>query len=160
STLLGALSGYSIHDGSEVLISLLVYIIGGDGTKRGASVIFEDIDKSFGFDTAVEDASRAINAAHAEAESCDNGIGPDMLSFSPTIPFPSCLSDLTPYQNENVPKEDIMEEASSNDDDFWTCPVYSRYEEVDMDKSTIEVNQSFENAPSTRISQVEPSSLP
>ncbi|GAB2266978.1 hypothetical protein Dimus_001965, partial [Dionaea muscipula] len=64
--------------------------------------------------------------------------GPDMLSFSPTTPFPSCLSDLTPYQNENVPKEDIMEEASSNDDDFWTCPVYSRYEKFDMDKSTIE----------------------
>ncbi|KAE8722005.1 ATP-dependent 6-phosphofructokinase 3 [Hibiscus syriacus] len=75
-----------------------VYIIGGDGTQRGASVIFEEIrrrglkvsiagipktidndipviDKSFGFDTAVEEAERAINAAHVEAESIENGIG-------------------------------------------------------------------------------------
>lgn len=33
------------------------------------------IDKSFGFDTAVEEAQRAINAAHVEAESTENGIG-------------------------------------------------------------------------------------
>ncbi len=33
------------------------------------------IDKSFGFDTAVEEAQRAINAAHVEAESIQNGIG-------------------------------------------------------------------------------------
>lgn len=33
------------------------------------------IDKSFGFDTAVEEAQRAINAAHVEAESIHNGIG-------------------------------------------------------------------------------------
>ncbi|XP_010924464.1 ATP-dependent 6-phosphofructokinase 3 [Elaeis guineensis] len=75
-----------------------VYIIGGDGTQRGASVIFEEIqrrglkvavvgipktidndiaviDKSFGFDTAVEEAQRAINAAHVEAASIENGIG-------------------------------------------------------------------------------------
>ncbi|KAL8128610.1 hypothetical protein V2J09_017765 [Rumex salicifolius] len=75
-----------------------VYIIGGDGTQRGAAVIFEEIkkrglkvavaaipktidndipviDRSFGFDTAVEEAQRAINAAHVEAESAENGIG-------------------------------------------------------------------------------------
>lgn len=75
-----------------------VYIIGGDGTQRGASVIYQEvrrrglktavvgipktidndipvIDKSFGFDTAVEEAQRAINAAHVEAESVENGIG-------------------------------------------------------------------------------------
>ncbi|XP_057504803.1 ATP-dependent 6-phosphofructokinase 6-like [Actinidia eriantha] len=75
-----------------------VYIIGGDGTQKGASVIFEEIkrrglkvavvgipktidndipviDKSFGFDTAVEEAQRAINAAHVEAESFENGVG-------------------------------------------------------------------------------------
>ncbi|KAJ8432181.1 hypothetical protein Cgig2_008633 [Carnegiea gigantea] len=75
-----------------------VYIIGGDGTHRGASLIFEEIrrrglkvsvvgipktidndipviDKSFGFDTAVEEAQRAINAAHTEAESIENGVG-------------------------------------------------------------------------------------
>lgn len=33
------------------------------------------IDRSFGFDTAVEEAQRAINAAHVEAESIENGIG-------------------------------------------------------------------------------------
>ncbi|KAG8380038.1 hypothetical protein BUALT_Bualt07G0152000 [Buddleja alternifolia] len=75
-----------------------VYIIGGDGTQKGASVIFEEIrrrglkvsvagipktvdndipviDKSFGFDTSVEEAQRAINAAHVEAESFENGVG-------------------------------------------------------------------------------------
>ncbi|KNA26065.1 hypothetical protein SOVF_000610 [Spinacia oleracea] len=75
-----------------------VYIIGGDGTQKGASVIYQEvrkrglkvavvgipktidndipiIDKSFGFDTAVEEAQRAINAAHTEAESVENGIG-------------------------------------------------------------------------------------
>lgn len=75
-----------------------VYIIGGDGTQKGASVIYEEIrrrglkvavagipktidndipviDKSFGFDTAVTEAQRAINAAHVESESFENGIG-------------------------------------------------------------------------------------
>lgn len=33
------------------------------------------IDRSFGFDTAVEEAQRAISAAHVEAESFENGIG-------------------------------------------------------------------------------------
>uniref|UniRef100_A0A804NNT4 Uncharacterized protein n=1 Tax=Zea mays TaxID=4577 RepID=A0A804NNT4_MAIZE len=33
------------------------------------------IDKSFGFHAAVEEAQRALNAAHVEAESVDNGIG-------------------------------------------------------------------------------------
>ncbi|KAL2928957.1 ATP-dependent 6-phosphofructokinase 3 [Bienertia sinuspersici] len=78
--------------------SKIVYIIGGDGTQKGASVIYQEvrkrglkvavvgipktidndipiIDKSFGFDTAVEEAQRAINAAHTEAESVENGIG-------------------------------------------------------------------------------------
>ncbi|KAI7987427.1 ATP-dependent 6-phosphofructokinase 3 [Camellia lanceoleosa] len=75
-----------------------VYIIGGDGTQKGASAIYEEIrrrglkvavagvpktidndipviDKSFGFDTAVEEAQRAINAAHVESESNENCIG-------------------------------------------------------------------------------------
>ncbi|KAL1294914.1 hypothetical protein HN51_055760 [Arachis hypogaea] len=75
-----------------------VYIIGGDGTQRGAARIYEEvekrglhvavagipktidndiavIDKSFGFDTAVEEAQRAINAAHVEVESVENGVG-------------------------------------------------------------------------------------
>jgi 6-phosphofructokinase 1 len=33
------------------------------------------IDRSFGFDTAVEEAQRAINAAHVEAGSIENGVG-------------------------------------------------------------------------------------
>ncbi|KAJ8504394.1 hypothetical protein OPV22_005280 [Ensete ventricosum] len=75
-----------------------VYCIGGDGTMRGAVKIFEEIqrsklcvsitgipktvdndigiiDRSFGFQTAVEMAQQAINAAHVEAESAVNGIG-------------------------------------------------------------------------------------
>ncbi|KNA13347.1 hypothetical protein SOVF_117860 [Spinacia oleracea] len=75
-----------------------VYIIGGDGTMRGAVKIYEEIcrrklnvavagipktvdndvgviDQSFGFQTAVESAQQAINAAHVEAESAVNGIG-------------------------------------------------------------------------------------
>jgi len=39
------------------------------------SINWQVIDKSFGFDTAVEEAQRAINAAHVEAESIHNGIG-------------------------------------------------------------------------------------
>ncbi|KAL3521380.1 hypothetical protein ACH5RR_019529 [Cinchona calisaya] len=75
-----------------------VYIIGGDGTHKGALAIYQEvekrglqvavvgipktidndiavIDKSFGFDTAVEEAQRAINAAHVEAECVANGVG-------------------------------------------------------------------------------------
>lgn len=92
------------HDTMKIVDSIQdrginqVYIIGGDGTQKGAAVIFEEvrrrglkvaiagipktidndipvIDKSFGFDTAVEEAQRAINAAHVEAESAENGVG-------------------------------------------------------------------------------------
>lgn len=75
-----------------------VYIIGGDGTMRGMVEIFNEIkrrklnisvagipktvdndvgiiDRSFGFQTAVEMAQQAINSAHTEAESAVNGIG-------------------------------------------------------------------------------------
>ncbi|EXB64616.1 6-phosphofructokinase 2 [Morus notabilis] len=75
-----------------------VYIIGGDGTMRGAVEICNAIrrrklnvavtgipktvdndvgiiDRSFGFQTAVEMAQQAISAAHVEAESAVNGIG-------------------------------------------------------------------------------------
>ncbi|XP_076925777.1 ATP-dependent 6-phosphofructokinase 6-like [Bidens hawaiensis] len=101
-TILGSSRGG--HDKSKIVDSIQdrginqVYIIGGDGTQKGAAVIFEEIkqrgikaivagipktidndiaviDKSFGFDTAVEEAQRAINAAHVEAESAENGIG-------------------------------------------------------------------------------------
>ncbi|KAE9587067.1 putative 6-phosphofructokinase [Lupinus albus] len=101
-TILGTSRGG--HDTGKIVDSIQdrginqVYIIGGDGTLRGASVIYEEvkrrglkvviagipktidndipvIDKSFGFDSAVEEAQRAINAAHVEAESVENGIG-------------------------------------------------------------------------------------
>ncbi|KAF5938840.1 hypothetical protein HYC85_023099 [Camellia sinensis] len=92
------------HDTSKIVDSIQdrginqVYIIGGDGTLKGAAAIFQEvrrrglkvavvgipktidndipvIDRSFGFDTAVEEAQRAINAAHVEAESTENGVG-------------------------------------------------------------------------------------
>ncbi|XP_050214401.1 ATP-dependent 6-phosphofructokinase 6 [Mercurialis annua] len=101
-TILGTSRGG--HDKPKIVDSIQdrginqVYIIGGDGTQKGAAVIFEEIrrrglkvavagipktidndipviDKSFGFDTAVEEAQRAINAAHVEAQSTENGIG-------------------------------------------------------------------------------------
>uniref|UniRef100_A0A7S1CPR1 Phosphofructokinase domain-containing protein n=1 Tax=Bicosoecida sp. CB-2014 TaxID=1486930 RepID=A0A7S1CPR1_9STRA len=75
-----------------------LYVIGGDGSHRGALSIFKGaienkvklavvavpktidndipiIDKSFGFDTAVEQAVRPINCAHTEALAAHNGIG-------------------------------------------------------------------------------------
>eukprot|EP00188_Purpureofilum_apyrenoidigerum_P002206 Plantae.Rhodophyta-Purpureofilum_apyrenoidigerum.ctg23418.p1 GENE.Plantae.Rhodophyta-Purpureofilum_apyrenoidigerum.ctg23418~~Plantae.Rhodophyta-Purpureofilum_apyrenoidigerum.ctg23418.p1 ORF type:complete len:585 (-),score=101.98 Plantae.Rhodophyta-Purpureofilum_apyrenoidigerum.ctg23418:359-1987(-) len=75
-----------------------VYIIGGDGSHRGALKIFEEvrrrglkvavigvpktidndiplIDKSFGFDTAVEESQRAIRSGVVEAKCGINGIG-------------------------------------------------------------------------------------
>ncbi|GKV03507.1 hypothetical protein SLEP1_g15796 [Rubroshorea leprosula] len=101
-TILGTSRGG--HSKSKIVDSIQdrginqVYIIGGDGTQKGAAVIYEEIrrrglkvsvagipktidndipviDKSFGFDTAVEEAQRAINAAHVEAGSIENGIG-------------------------------------------------------------------------------------
>ncbi|KAM3332278.1 hypothetical protein ACQJBY_027841 [Aegilops geniculata] len=85
---------YNVND----VFGIQVYIIGGDGTQKGAYEIFKEIrrrglkvavagipktidndiaviDKSFGFDTAVEEAQRAIDAAHVEASSAENGIG-------------------------------------------------------------------------------------
>jgi 6-phosphofructokinase 1 len=90
----------------DVIISFLernginqVYVIGGDGTHRGANVIAETcvernlniavvgipktidndvdiIDRSFGFTTSVEAAQAAINSAKVEARcNMPNGIG-------------------------------------------------------------------------------------
>lgn len=75
-----------------------IYVIGGDGTHRGADILFKEtrrrklkisvvgipktidndiglIDRSFGFDTAVENAVKAIESARIEAECIPNGIG-------------------------------------------------------------------------------------
>jgi 6-phosphofructokinase 1 len=76
----------------------LLFALGGDGTLRGAQAIAEEtgrrglriavigipktidndisyIQTSFGFATAVSEASEVIYAAHAEAEGARNGIG-------------------------------------------------------------------------------------
>lgn len=76
----------------------VLFTIGGDGTLRGAHAIHEEIarrnlpiavvgvpktidndvayvDKTFGFDTAVEVARLALDGAHTEAISAYNGIG-------------------------------------------------------------------------------------
>lgn len=75
-----------------------LFTIGGDGTLRGASAIAEEalrrdyplsvvgipktidndisyVQTSFGFETAVSEAWRAVSAAHAEAIGCRNGVG-------------------------------------------------------------------------------------
>jgi 6-phosphofructokinase 1 len=75
-----------------------VYIIGGDGTHRGIAAITKEIkrrglevavigvpktidndipiiDRSFGFDTSVEEAQRAIESAYVEASSVEYGVG-------------------------------------------------------------------------------------
>jgi len=76
----------------------ILFAIGGDGTLRGASELCEEIrrrglakavvgipktidndlhwvERSFGFTTAVEEAVRAIDAAHQEARGAWNGVG-------------------------------------------------------------------------------------
>ena len=90
---------------AEKMIAALVeknitqlYVIGGDGTHRGLHALTEKmreknirisicgipktidndiplIDKSFGFDTAVQESIKFINSAETEAESAENGIG-------------------------------------------------------------------------------------
>ncbi|BAT91657.1 hypothetical protein VIGAN_07026700 [Vigna angularis var. angularis] len=97
-------TSYGGHDTSKIVDSIedrginQVYILGGYGTQYEAAMVFEEvrrrglkvavvgipktidndipvIDKSIGFDTAVEEAQRAISSAHVEAESAENGIG-------------------------------------------------------------------------------------
>jgi 6-phosphofructokinase 1 len=76
----------------------ILFAVGGDGTLRGASALAQElqnrdlpisvigipktidndihwIERSFGVATAVEEASRALEAAHAEARGAYNGIG-------------------------------------------------------------------------------------
>lgn len=76
----------------------MLFVIGGNGTHAGANAIHMEaakrnvklsvvgvpktidndillVDKTFGFDTAVEEAQRAIHAVSIEAESAFNGIG-------------------------------------------------------------------------------------
>ncbi len=87
-----------IVDAIESLSINMIFIIGGDGTQRGALDVAKEIerrglkvavvgipktvdndlqfiDRSFGFETAVEKAREAVNAIHMEAVSQINGIG-------------------------------------------------------------------------------------
>ncbi|SFI34313.1 ATP-dependent 6-phosphofructokinase [Planctomicrobium piriforme] len=76
----------------------ILFVVGGDGTLRGASTIAQEIakrdlkisvvgvpktidndipfiDQSFGFQTAFSEATVSIRAAHVEAQASPNGIG-------------------------------------------------------------------------------------
>ncbi|MDR2434939.1 MAG: ATP-dependent 6-phosphofructokinase [Treponema sp.] len=87
-----------IVDAMEKLNLNMLFTIGGDGTQHGTLDIAEEVDKrrlkialigipktvdndfalidrSFGFDTAVEKAVEVVAAAHMEASSAINGIG-------------------------------------------------------------------------------------
>lgn len=88
----------AIVDTIERLNLNMLFTIGGDGTQRGALAIAEEIEKrglkiaivgvpktidndlafiqrSFGFETAVAEATAAVASAHTEAHSAMNGIG-------------------------------------------------------------------------------------
>ncbi|KAK9949428.1 hypothetical protein M0R45_004950 [Rubus argutus] len=56
----------------------MLFVLGGNGTHAGADAIHNECRKRrlrFGFDTAVEEAQRAINSAYIEAHSAYHGIG-------------------------------------------------------------------------------------
>jgi 6-phosphofructokinase 1 len=101
-TILGSSRGH--QDPAEMVKTLMelkigiLFAIGGDGTLRGAQKIAEEatrqgltlsvigipktidndisfVQKTFGFETAVTEARRAIYAANAEAEAARNGVG-------------------------------------------------------------------------------------
>lgn len=101
-TLLGSSRGpQAINEMIETLLHYrvsILFTIGGDGTLRGASALSQEIqrrglpisvvgipktidndidwiERSFGFATAVEQATPAIEAAHTEARDAWNGIG-------------------------------------------------------------------------------------
>jgi 6-phosphofructokinase 1 len=101
-TLLGSSRGSpSTEEMVDTLVARgvdMLFAVGGDGTLRGASALVREIrrrnlaisvvgvpktidndicwvERSFGFATAVEEARRAILAAHVEARGAWNGIG-------------------------------------------------------------------------------------
>jgi 6-phosphofructokinase 1 len=88
----------AIVDAIERMNLNMVFVIGGDGTQKGALEISREItrrglkiavigipktidndlnfiDKSFGFETAVSKACETVTAAHQESHSAINGIG-------------------------------------------------------------------------------------
>lgn len=101
-TVLGSSRGGSdteaIMDAIEQLNLNILFTIGGDGTQHGAYRIYEEakkrgrklavigipktidndlsfIQRSFGFETAVSQAVKVVDAAHTEARGAINGIG-------------------------------------------------------------------------------------
>jgi len=101
-TILGSSRGpqdiSEIVDALERLNINIVFFIGGDGTLKASSLVANEIlerdfvcsmigipktidndisfvSKTFGFDTAVEEAKRIIQCAHVEATGAPNGIG-------------------------------------------------------------------------------------
>jgi 6-phosphofructokinase 1 len=85
-------------DAIERMNISILFCIGGDGTMRGAELITDEIlrrqknisvigipktidndlmviEKSFGFDTAIQEAVKAIQCAHVEAKGAPYGIG-------------------------------------------------------------------------------------
>ncbi|KAI4314405.1 hypothetical protein L6164_027318 [Bauhinia variegata] len=94
----GAPSVSEIVDSLEARGINMLFVLGGNGTHAGANAIHNEcrnrrlkvavvgvpktidndillMDKTFGFDTAVEEAQRAINSAYIEAHSAYHGIG-------------------------------------------------------------------------------------
>lgn len=94
----GAQSPEQMTDRLQELGVNILFTLGGDGTLAGAHAIAQEasrrgyplsvvgipktidndvpfVDKSFGFDTAVEIASSALASAHTEALSARNGVG-------------------------------------------------------------------------------------
>lgn len=87
-----------VVDAIERLNMNIVFFIGGDGTLKAASAVAREafnrgfkcsviaipktidndiyfVSKTFGFDTAVEEARKVIQCAHVEAKGAPNGIG-------------------------------------------------------------------------------------
>ncbi len=101
-TMLGSSRGgantEAIMDAIEQMNLNILFTIGGDGTQHGAYKIYEEaqkrgrklavigipktidndlsfIQRSFGFETAVSQAVKVVNAAHTEARGAINGVG-------------------------------------------------------------------------------------
>ncbi|KAL2907194.1 ATP-dependent 6-phosphofructokinase 5 chloroplastic [Bienertia sinuspersici] len=94
----GGPSVREIVDSMEERGTNMLFVLGGNGTHAGAEAIHNEcrkrrmkvavvgvpktidndillMDKTFGFDTAVEEAQRAINSAYIEAHSAYRGVG-------------------------------------------------------------------------------------
>ncbi|GAB2232124.1 hypothetical protein Drorol1_Dr00011147 [Drosera rotundifolia] len=94
----GAPTTEEIVDSVEERGVNMLFVLGGNGTHAGANAIHNEVikrrmkvvvvgvpktidndillmDKTFGFDTAVEEAQRAINSAYIEAQSAYRGVG-------------------------------------------------------------------------------------